>query len=127
MKNLLKPFGGENDQAYLVILTWFNENRDRRVNSAELSLMGFKRLKKAQHVYVSLSPETIARKARQLAEWGLLDKGYDTSHHTWFSWPTSQNLAPEGTPDRPEFKIVGMWSEKDGNGMLTGVVHEIYE
>lgn len=92
---LLKQFGGENDQCYVAILDWFSENRGRRVNSAELSLMGFKRLKKLQHVYVPFSPSCIERKARKLAEWGLLERGYDTSHHAWYSWPVGQSVAPQ--------------------------------
>lgn len=99
MKDLLKPFGGENDQCYLAILEWCNANR-RRVNSTELSLMGFKRWKKGQRVWVAFSPSCIERKARKLAEWGLLERGYDTSHHAWYEWPVSQNPAPQAPLNR---------------------------
>ncbi len=88
MKALLKQYGAENDQCYVALLEWFNENR-RRVNSAELSLMQFQHFKKGQRVWVNFSPETIARKARQLAEWGLLDRGHDKSGFTHYSWPGS--------------------------------------
>lgn len=84
----LKNKGAENDQAYTALLEWFSTNQGQRVNENELSLMGFKRWKKAQRVWVLFSAATISRKARQLGAWGLLERGHDTHHHTWYSWPT---------------------------------------
>lgn len=113
MKNLLKPFNAENDQAHVAILTWFADNQDRRVNTAELSLMGFRHFKKGQRVWVPFSPETIARKARQLAQWGLLEKGHDTSHHTWYRW-ASTNMIREAK----KFEV----RHEMRNGVLTAVI-----
>lgn len=87
IRDLLKKHGAEGDQCYIAILGWFNENRGRRVNQNELTLMGFKRWKKQQRVWVPFATETIGRKARKLREWGLLDSGKDRNGHTWFAWP----------------------------------------
>lgn len=88
MRELLKPFGAEKNQAYVAILEWFAQNRDRRVNENELALMGFKRFKKGQRVWVTFSAATISRSARKLGEWELLERGHDSAHHTWYSMPS---------------------------------------
>lgn len=92
VQRLLSPFGGQNDQAYQSILTWCESNR-RKVNSNELSLLGFKRWSAGRRVWVPFSAETIARKARKLAEWGLLDRGHDSQGHTWYCWPDGKTTS----------------------------------
>lgn len=92
----LKTLGLENDQAHLRILEFFSETTPgRRVNSTELSLMGFRRWKKMAREWVRFSPSCIERKARKLAELGILERGYDTSHHAWFAF---NGESPAKTP-----------------------------
>jgi len=45
--------------------------------------MGFKRFRKAQRDYVKFSTETIGRKARLLAEIGILKVSRNESGHTF--------------------------------------------
>lgn len=90
----LKDFNAEHDQAYTAILNWMAEN-PRRVNANELSLMGFRRWKKAQRVWVPFSASCIDRKARKLAEWGLIARGHDSSGHTWYEPIEGTNAPPK--------------------------------
>lgn len=108
----LKELGLHNDQCYVAILNWFAENPNRRVNSTELSLMGFKRYKKGQRVWVNFSPSCVERKARKLAELGLLERGYDTSHHAWY--------LSTGEAVEPVRKIIGYKTR-----VIEGVPHAI--
>ena len=94
MHDLLKQFGAENDQAHQRIVEFFMDSPKRRVNSAELSLMGFKRWKKGQRIWVAFSPSCIERKARKLAEWGVLNKGYDSSGHAWYEYVGKEPAKP---------------------------------
>lgn len=113
---LLKPFGAENDQTHLAILNWFLEN-NRRVNENELTIMGFKRFKKGQRVWVPIATETIGRKARKLREWGLLIGEKDTSGHSWFAAPQESVLEPV---ERYEYHPV-----LDERGRPTGRVRQV--
>ena len=105
MKSLLEPFGAENDACLLAILSWCSENH-RRVNSAELSLMGFRHFLKGRREWVAFSPETIARKARQLAEWGLLERGFDLHHHTWYEMKGNTPVRADSSPTEPIIRVV---------------------
>lgn len=113
---LLRPFGGEKDQSYIAILGWFLEN-NRRVNENELTLMGFKRFKKGQRVWVPIATETIGRKARKLREWGLLLSGKDTSGHTWFEAPHQIEIHSE-----PKYEFHPVFDER---GRPTGRVRRV--
>lgn len=90
-KQLLKKFGAENDQCCEAILEWFIEN-NRRVNGAELSLKQFRYFKPRQRIWVHFSPETVARKARLLRSWGLLNDGKDTLGHVWYELASQANV-----------------------------------
>lgn len=115
-KKTLKELGHAEDQAYLRLMEFFAENSSRRWNSNEVSLMKFYRYRKARRDKIPFATETLSRKMRQLAEWGLLERGHDTQGHTWYSYtgPRSPKIAPRAAVEgkveirdgRPVFVLV---------------------
>lgn len=84
MKDLLKKYGHENDGCMRAILEYFNVRKGEWVNKAPLSLMQFPYIEKGKRK--CFSPETIGRKARLLAEVGLLDRKEEDGS-AWYRWP----------------------------------------
>jgi len=84
-KQVLKNKGHSNDQALSEIMKFF-EVCNRTVNKNELTLMGFKRFRKSRRDYVKFSTETIGRKARTLAELGLLTRIQGDDGYTYYKY-----------------------------------------
>ncbi len=89
-KQTIAEHGHANDMALISIMNFF-ETCERKVNKNELTLMGFKRFRKAQRDYVKFSTETIGRKARLLAEIGILKVSRNESGHTFYSYEGTGN------------------------------------
>lgn len=102
MKDLLAPFGKEGDNCMRSILQFLFAARGLWVNKAELSLQKFAYTEKGRTKF--FSPETIGRKARNLAELGLLQRN-EINHTAEYRWPESQTVAKQR-----EIQIV----ERDG-------------
>ena len=87
-KQVLKNKGHSNDQAFSEIMKFFEErgSNGSAINKNELTLMGFKRFRKARRDYVKFSTETIGRKARTLAEIGLLTRIQGDDGYTYYKY-----------------------------------------
>ncbi len=105
MKEELKKIGHGNDQAMIKIMEFF-QTAGRSVNKNELTLIGFKKYRKAQRDYVPFATETIGRKARLLAELGLLKATYKNGY-TYYSY--------EGTSCTPVEKQKYFIRDREGN------------
>lgn len=72
MKELLAKHGKDKDQCMFSILMFLERAQGNWVNKAELSLQKFVYKKRAR--FVDFAPETICRKARALADLGLIER-----------------------------------------------------
>lgn len=70
--SLLEPFGKSKDRCMLAILTFLQRAQGNWVNKAELSLQKFTYKKRSR--FADFAAETITRKARDLAELGLIER-----------------------------------------------------
>lgn len=94
MKSLLRNSGHENDNCMIAILEYFSIRKGEWVNKAHLSLLQFPYTEKGRRKH--FSPETIGRKARLLAELGLLERK-EVDHIAHYAWPEGISV-----PEKPK-------------------------
>jgi len=97
MKELLRKHGKEGDNCMINILTFMHGCKGNWVNKAELSLQKFTYMEGAK--VKRFAPETISRKARDLAEMGLLQRN-EINHTAEYRWPETQEV-----PRKKEVRI----------------------
>lgn len=92
MKHLLKPHSLEDDNCMVAILEWLDGRG--RINKAELVLQKFRYWKKGRREWCTFSAETIGRKARKLAELGIIER-HESNHQTWYALPSEARIEPK--------------------------------